>query len=143
VAVTTAAPGTEARPGPTAPDSDRACFADTAPGEVLASGRKLIGSAQWRHDGVLLQHGSLLLHDDQLLAGQTGVAESGPASGAIGLADLLPEVPDEETLIAALEAGFEEEFGVAVERGTQTAEERRAARLLEQKHHSKEWIWRR
>lgn len=31
----------------------------------MAHGRKLVGSAQWREDGALLQHGSILVDDDQ------------------------------------------------------------------------------
>lgn len=42
-----------------------ACFALPAPGELTLGGRKLVGSAQLRHDGALLQHGSILLDDDQ------------------------------------------------------------------------------
>jgi lipoate-protein ligase A len=42
-----------------------ACFASAAGGEVLAQGRKLIGSAQLRHHTVFLQHGSILLEDGQ------------------------------------------------------------------------------
>ena len=34
------------------------------------SGRKLAGSAQWRDAGALLQHGSILLDDDQPLIGR-------------------------------------------------------------------------
>lgn len=42
-----------------------ACFASPAGGELLADGRKLLGSAQLRQGQALLQHGSLLLEDDQ------------------------------------------------------------------------------
>ena len=42
-----------------------ACFASPAGGEVLSGGRKLAGSAQLRQGDALLQHGSLLLEDDQ------------------------------------------------------------------------------
>jgi lipoate-protein ligase A len=41
------------------------CFADPAPGELVVGGRKLVGSAQLREDGALLQHGSILVEDDQ------------------------------------------------------------------------------
>ena len=34
-------------------------------GELVAGGAKLIGSAQWRENGALLQHGSILVDDDQ------------------------------------------------------------------------------
>lgn len=49
---------------PVAPGAG-ACFASPAGGEVLAGGRKLVGSAQLRQGHALLQHGSLLLDDDQ------------------------------------------------------------------------------
>ena len=42
-----------------------ACFAMPARGELTLGGRKLVGSAQVRQDGALLQHGSILLDDDQ------------------------------------------------------------------------------
>jgi lipoyl(octanoyl) transferase len=44
-----------------------ACFSQPAGGEVLAGGRKVIGSAQLRQGGALLQHGSILMRDDQRL----------------------------------------------------------------------------
>jgi lipoate-protein ligase A len=42
-----------------------ACFALAAGGEVLVQGRKVIGSAQLRRGDALLQHGSILLEDEQ------------------------------------------------------------------------------
>lgn len=42
-----------------------ACFAEPGAGEVVVDGAKLVGSAQLREDGALLQHGSILLADDQ------------------------------------------------------------------------------
>lgn len=47
-----------------------ACFDTTAGGEVVVRGAKLVGSAQLRRDGAMLQHGSLLLQDDQSLVGE-------------------------------------------------------------------------
>jgi lipoate-protein ligase A len=41
------------------------CFSRPAGGEVLVSEKKVIGSAQVRRASALLQHGSILLHDDQ------------------------------------------------------------------------------
>ena len=42
-----------------------ACFAAPSAGELTLNDRKLVGSAQVRQDGALLQHGSILLDDDQ------------------------------------------------------------------------------
>lgn len=44
-----------------------ACFAQPVGGEVIVAGRKVVGSAQLREAGALLQHGSMLLEDDQSL----------------------------------------------------------------------------
>lgn len=43
------------------------CFAEPARGEIVVGERKLAGSAQWRDDGALLQHGSIIVDDDQAL----------------------------------------------------------------------------
>jgi len=37
------------------------CFTDTDPEDIVAGGFKVVGSAQRRHAGAILQHGSLLL----------------------------------------------------------------------------------
>ncbi|MBM3898932.1 MAG: lipoate--protein ligase family protein [Gemmatimonadetes bacterium] len=42
-----------------------ACFAEPGEGEIVVGGAKLVGSAQWREEGALLQHGSILLEDVQ------------------------------------------------------------------------------
>jgi lipoate-protein ligase A len=41
------------------------CFAKPAEGELVVDGSKLVGSAQFREGGTLLQHGSILIDDDQ------------------------------------------------------------------------------
>jgi lipoyl(octanoyl) transferase len=41
------------------------CFATSVGGEILAGGRKLVGSAQVRHGTAFLQHGSILLAGSQ------------------------------------------------------------------------------
>jgi lipoyl(octanoyl) transferase len=43
----------------------RPCFDVPSSGELIAGGAKLVGSAQWRENGALLQHGSILVDDDQ------------------------------------------------------------------------------
>jgi lipoyl(octanoyl) transferase len=41
------------------------CFATAVGGEVLSRGHKLVGSAQLRRNAALLQHGSILMADEQ------------------------------------------------------------------------------
>lgn len=76
--------------GPTSLDAG-ACFARAAGGEVMIDGRKIVGSAQLRRGDALLQHGSILLEDDQaLIAGLTLGTKANPPSGrAISLGALL------------------------------------------------------
>lgn len=60
-----------------------ACFAVPSAGELTLGTQKLVGSAQVRQDGALLQHGSILLDDDQgMIAGFTHGAYVAPAPAA-------------------------------------------------------------
>ncbi|MDX1623089.1 MAG: octanoyltransferase [Gemmatimonadota bacterium] len=53
------------RPRSPGPADPAACFATSVPFEIAVGGRKLLGSAQRRSRGGLLQHGSLPLDGDQ------------------------------------------------------------------------------
>jgi lipoate-protein ligase A len=56
----------ESRGGPRTPlPGELPCFATPAEGELVVEGSKLVGSAQFRENGALLQHGSILIEDDQ------------------------------------------------------------------------------
>ena len=132
---------------PTPRPTSRPCFRDPLPGEVTVDGRKLVGSAQWRDGGAFLQHGSILLVDEQqvvdaLRATGRGAA-AGVDSGAISLADLLDELPPEGALLDALTFGFEREFGVDVVPGTLSAEEAAASESLAPRFADPAWTWRR
>ena len=92
------APGNPA--GDAAARRSGACFAAATRHEVLWQGRKLVGSAQLRRGGVLLQHGSILLD-----------------RSGIGLATLL-SAPRPETLarrLASASATVAEATGVSLE----------------------------
>lgn len=143
------------RPGERSPaPTTRACFRDPLPGEITAGGRKLVGSAQWRDEGALLQHGSLLLHDDQATAerlrlgsGERDGSGAGPGDGATvraaALADLLERVPDEAELTAALRAGFSEELGVEVREAPAGVPDPALVGRLEARYRDPAWTWRR
>lgn len=61
------------------------CFDVPVTGELVADGRKLVGSAQVRDGGAFLQHGSILLEDDQhLLAEMLVDREPSPAPATLG-----------------------------------------------------------
>ena len=142
------------------------CFQAAAPGEILANGRKLVGSAQRREASVILQHGSLLLDGSQALladvlgAGRpgwegtrvmAGAAPAGPRSGAsvaaaaaeITVASLLGRVPAWSDLVAALRTGFETILGVRLTPAGLSGAESTRAGELEIWFRSNDWTWRR
>jgi lipoate-protein ligase A len=87
VPVTIATEGATPRSGP--------CFAAPSVGELIYEGRKIAGSAQWRENGVVLQHGSILIDNDQEgLTPATLRAALGRAPTALELAGALAEVVD-------------------------------------------------
>lgn len=132
------------RGGPAPAPAARACFRDPLPGELVAGGRKLVGSAQWREGGVLLQHGSLLLWDDQRMAERLrcGGGEE-PAARGVGLAELLGREPALETLCEAVTDGLATELGVELRPGDPSREELREACRVESRYRSPGWTWRR
>ena len=95
VPVVAAAPAARAAAPSAAP-----CFAEPARGELTLRGRKLVGSAQWRERGAMLQHGSILVDDDQSSIAdflRETVAPSPPPAtlrDALGRAPVMAEVGD-------------------------------------------------
>jgi lipoate-protein ligase A len=78
------------------------CFHHPSMGEIVFRGRKLIGSAQWRSDGALLQHGSILIDDDQVQLPKL-LVDQGPAiPPAATLRDALGHAPSAERVADAL-----------------------------------------
>jgi len=125
----------------------RACFRDPLPGEVTVAGRKLVGSAQWRDGGAFLQHGSILLVDEQPVVDALRIGGGDVAgersSGGIALDDVLDEPPSEAALLDALARGFELEFGAEVVPGRLTAQEAAEATAMAPRFADPAWTWRR
>ena len=78
----------------------------------MVGARKLAGSAQWRADGALLQHGSILTHDDQSSLVELMVDARGGIASPATLAEALVDVPSPETFADALAVAVEEGEGV-------------------------------
>ena len=70
------------------------CFEQPVAGELSVNGRKLAGSAQWRDGGALLQHGSILVQDDQSALAELLVAGVVTAPPPATLAESMGRVPD-------------------------------------------------
>jgi len=138
VDVVAARPASRARPpGPTP------CFAEPAAGELTVDGRKLAGSAQWRCDGALLQHGSILVHDDQRALADLTIGEAtrvpAPAtlSGALGWSPAPRDIAD---ALAAAVRRLEDPDATTLE--LDDAVRARAAALVV-RYLDDTWTWRR
>ena len=112
------------------------CFQAAADGEVVVGGRKLVGSAQARLGGALLQHGSILIEDDQRALG--------PASTARPLTELVGGIEVAEVR-AAIEEGFRRRFAGAAWQAAEhhTAVSEAADRLEWERYGTDAWTWRR
>ncbi|MBL7200331.1 MAG: lipoate--protein ligase family protein [Anaerolineae bacterium] len=125
-----------------------ACFDVPAPYEVTALGRKLVGSAQARRRGVVLQHGSLPLTGD---VARLADVLSLPAHGrqelreklcrrAIVLDEALGRAVSWEEAAAALAEGFVEALNLRLEPGGLSAGEQAEADRLQALHAGDEWM---
>lgn len=136
------------------PPESGPCFLEAAEGEVVVGGRKLVGSAQARIEGAILQHGSLLLVADQTALFANGGGKTRDPGGRVGgtrpggtrpttLAEVLGEIPAWGRLVAAFSTGFEEVFAGDWSRGAISEDEEALAAKLKMRYGSREWTWRR
>ncbi len=135
------ATATERAPAP----STRPCFEAPGEGELVASGNKLVGSAQWRDDGALLQHGSILVDDDQSALPLFAVAADeapNPIARPATLRTLLGRSPEiTEVATAMFDAVRSREDEEAIEMSEDDVREETLARIP---HFLDEgWTWRR
>ena len=134
-------------------DASAACFEVPSAYEIMASQRKLIGSAQSRRAGYVLQHGSLPLTGDItrladvliLPPEETYALRRQLATRAGTLAQALG-VAEDDDLVAfrqvaeALCRGFSAVLNVTLQPGTYTpAEIRRTAELIREQYANPEW----
>jgi len=123
----------------------RPCFETPAEGELVAQGGKLVGSAQYRDDGALLQHGSILVNDDQSSLPDFSArlsAENGSVPAPATLHALLGRSPDPaevaEAMFGAVRS-LEDERAIELDE-----DEVRDAALQHVSHFLDEgWTWRR
>jgi lipoate-protein ligase A len=135
------------------PDVSAACFEVPSAYEITAGPRKLMGSAQSRRAGYVLQHGSLPLVGDiarlvdvlALPAAEAETLRAELADRACTLAQALGVDDDSEgasfaRVSAAMRRGFEETLALTFDLGVPTpAELRRTAELIREQYANDEW----
>ena len=125
------------------PDAAHPCFERPAPGEVVAAGRKLVGSAQRVERHTLLQHGSILLTGDQGDVVRLQPAGVPGPRGEITVAELLGSLPSWPALVAALVAAFESVLGIRLAPASLSSPARERVLAAEAQFAADEWTWRR
>ncbi|MEO7520183.1 MAG: hypothetical protein ABIW79_00065 [Gemmatimonas sp.] len=131
------------------------CFAAPALGEITAGGVKLVASSVWRERGAYLQHGSILLHDDQgLIVGAASNPVPVPPSAA-ALSSLVADGnrPDiahgspesDEAIRRTLVDAMERELAAKYIVTPFTAEASMNADItaFEEQFAGRDWLWRR
>jgi lipoate-protein ligase A len=144
-AESTGSRGVHARSGP-------ACFDTAGAHEITVDGRKLIGSAQTRRGGALLQHGALPIGGDpgaviDLLAiprDQRAALRARLAARSTTLEQALGRRPDPWTIHHAIVHGFTQTLGVELVVDELTAAERAyATRARAERYADPAWLARR
>ena len=130
-----------APPSPVPALDGGACFARAVGGEILVRGRKVVGSAQLREGGGLLQHGSILLRDDQAVV-RTFTLGVAPPDGSAALERLLGAAVPPADVANAIAGAAAARWG-----GEWIHRESAPALLAEAARHgprfaSAEWTWR-
>jgi lipoyl(octanoyl) transferase len=130
------------------------CFATPSSFEVAVCGRKVIGSAQRRVHGVIMQHGSIpLAWDLDKMCAVFGIAPCGGRStqgerayhtGMTSLQEAGARAYAYAEVVAALTRGIAETWEVELTPGQLTAAERQlSAQLRDTKYRSEAWTWHR
>lgn len=87
------------------------CFDTPVQGEITAVGRKLVGSAQFRERDAVLQHGSILVENDQWLATSLLIDPAPPSPPVATLRALLGRSPAVHEVADALVAALRDAGG--------------------------------
>jgi len=124
------------------PPGPRPCFDVPAERELVVGDRKLVGSAQWRQGDALLQHGSILVRDDQPLINSLLIAPGPSVPGAATLADALGTDPPIETVAGALRDALESRTGGGIPE-FDAADVADDAAELRRVYGDAAWTWRR
>ena len=132
-----------------------ACLEQVSSWELAVAGRKLVGSAQCRRHGYVLQHGSLPLEGDptaladvlcldvnerRLLCDSLGQTATTLAC-AVGVAEAAGNLPEWRILASAFARGFGDHARVDwIEGGSKPAELEEAARLARVRYAAGAWL---
>jgi len=110
-------------------DAAGRCFYSVTSYDLVAAGRKLVGSAQRRKGGRVLHHGSIPLDPNPM------------TPDAASINDLCGEPVSRQQVIDVLKEGLEKQFAIRLEEWRPGPEvEEAALRIKQQKYATEEWL---
>lgn len=132
---------------PLRPDG-HVCFEEPAEGEIVVGNAKLVGSAVWRQRGAYLQHGSILIRDEQeqlRSAMRIDANHDVLISPAAALADCMAVVPNPNNIRVALEHALSDVASVRCVEDTADSPLLDAETVARHAVHFRDsnWLWRR
>ena len=119
------------------------CFHHPSAGEITLYGRKLVGSAQWRCSDALLQHGSILVDDDQAQLASLATAMTSDIPRPATLRDALQRTPGESEVAQVLFDAVRDLEDPAADQLELDQNLLDRANLLRQHYLDDHWTWRR
>lgn len=120
------------------------CFLSASRYELSVNGQKVLGSAQRRFSGALLQHGSLLIDVDHSVWTSLFPQARELRARATGLKAVLGRSPSWEEVVGAVRGGFEEGAKVFLDPGKLTIREQSLVEeLVASRYQTPEWTSRR
>ncbi|MCC7528031.1 MAG: lipoate--protein ligase family protein [Candidatus Melainabacteria bacterium] len=132
--------------GQTAARQIHDCFTATTTADLHYQGKKIVGSAQLRRHDALLQHGSILLCQDQNLMGElltgkdsTTASRAPEGSRHANLFEITGIVVSASELIPAFKRGFEETFSVELFAGELSDVEWLKAEAIKERANRENW----
>lgn len=128
-------------------DKTASCFSSPSWYEITVEGKKICGSAQKRGDGVLLQHGSLLIDYDPELLAEVLISGKGEEaflaeirSATTSINQHLPRKVDYNGLKELVLKNFENQLKISLTPGELSANESQLKdHLLREKYSTEEW----
>jgi len=118
-----------------------ACFSSRSRYELTHDDRKLVGSAQRRSDGRVLQHGSMPIgRPDARFWRVLGADGAAAAAATASLEEVLGRRPSPRVLSNSLARSISEALGLPIRLGVLSARERRAAAWLVHRHANQAWV---
>lgn len=139
----------EFSPGIAHQSSTSACFEASSKYEIVIDGKKLVGSAQTRKKGVVLQHGSIMISfDTNIFAGCLGLSGAGKEKFVLDYKNKAATIEcdygkyvGKELLIKNIKKSFEEFGDNDLLEDTTTKNEEILSKELEKKYSSYKWTF--